>query len=85
MSIDQGSINWGVQYIFEYQRKSNQAIREQVEQQKTRDLVDRSKRSIGDQVIVNQSVSVLDRVIRSKGLGSELILLDQICAQVIGE
>ena len=35
----------------ENQRKSDQAIREQVGQQKTRDRVGRSKRAIGERVI----------------------------------
>ena len=62
--------------FFGNQRKSDQAIREKVGQQKTRDRVDGSKQAIGEQVIGGKErlgVSVEERAIGEQGIGERVI------------
>ena len=62
--------------FFENQRKSNQAIRDKVKQQKTRYRVGGIKRAIGEQVIGGKSdrrVSVVEQAILEQGIGERVI------------
>ena len=52
---------WSAREIFENQSKSNQAIREQVRQQKTKYRVGGSNRAIGERVIRGKEQSGSDR------------------------